>query len=250
MELIADHSFGIGTIVHKRTRDTKNFFKYNAPYLCLNLSQPGPNLAFFSWNRFNLFSIFYRQHGFRDKDKNLLEFAQQIASQHQIQFDSVHFICIPSIVGYSFNPISFYLFLNQAKQPIAILYEVKNTFGDQVHYLSAHDFSKSTFKKNMYVSPFIEMDCTYEIFSKLQSPRQFFCSIHQFDSNQKQIFYASINLPLAKITFFSTLVFILFNILGSIKTITLIHYQAFKLWLKKSQFFKYSKRVKDRLYFD
>ena len=250
MELIKEHSCGIGTIVHKRTRDTENFFKYQAPYLCLNLNQSGPDLPFFSWNRFNLFSIFHKQHGFRDKDKNLLEFAKHIATKHQIHFDSVHFIAIPSILGYSFNPISFYLFLNQSQQPLAILYEVKNTFGDQVHYLAVHDFSQSTFKKNMYVSPFIEMDCTYKISAKLLNPKQFFCTIHQFDAQQKQIFYASINLSLAKITFWSAFAFIIVNIFGSIKTITLIHYQALKLWIKKSQFFKYSQRVKDRLYFD
>ena len=38
MELNPNHSIGHGFIIHKRTRDTQNFFKYKAPYLKLNLN--------------------------------------------------------------------------------------------------------------------------------------------------------------------------------------------------------------------
>ena len=47
------------------------------------------------------------------------------------------------------------------------------------------------FKKNMYVSPFIEMDCYYKISVKLKDTSNFFCSINQFDNKNKQIFFAS-----------------------------------------------------------
>ena len=59
MELIPSHCFGIGKIIHKRTRDTDNFFQYNAPYLSINLSNTINIHPFISLNRFNLFSIFY-----------------------------------------------------------------------------------------------------------------------------------------------------------------------------------------------
>ena len=39
MELDLHHGIGQGKIIHKRTRDTQNFFEYNAPYVCLNLNQ-------------------------------------------------------------------------------------------------------------------------------------------------------------------------------------------------------------------
>ena len=63
---------------------------------------------------------------------------------------------------------------------------MKNTFGDQVHYLSLGDFFNKKFKKNMYVSPFIEMDCNYKISVKLSEKSKFFCSINQFDNQDKQ----------------------------------------------------------------
>ena len=250
MELISSHCFGTGKIIHKRTRDTKNFFQYNAPYLSINLSKALKIHPFISINKFNLFSIFYKQHGFRDKKKNLYDFAKKVAEKYNITFDSIQFICIPSIIGYSFNPISFYLYLDNQNKVKSIIYEVKNTFGDQVHYLTLDKFEDKEFKKNMYVSPFIEMDCTYKISSKNKRKNHFFCNINQFNLKHEQIFYASIDLNLKEITFFNFILFFILNMFGSIKTITLIHYQAIKLLLKKSKFFKYSNRIKDNLYLD
>ena len=67
MELTPNHSIGQGRIIHKRTRDTQNSFKYKAPYLSLNLNDPNSLPWYLSWNKFNCLSIFYRQHGYRQK---------------------------------------------------------------------------------------------------------------------------------------------------------------------------------------
>ena len=250
MELIPNHSIGQGRIIHKRTRDTQNFFKYKAPYLSLNLNDPNSLPWYFTWNKFNCLSIFFRQHGYRQKKISLLQFATDLAKKYQIDFHQVNFITIPSFLGYSFNPISFYLYLDRRNQLVSILYEVKNTFGDQVHYLSLKDFERKQFKKNMYVSPFIEMDCTYKITVKIPEPHRFQCFINQYNKEEKQIFYASIDLLLTPLTSAKGFVFFLTNIFGSLKAIALIHVQALKLFLKKSLFFKYSQRIKDKLYLD
>lgn len=250
MELTPHHSIGQGHIIHKRTRDTQNFFQYKAPYLSLNLNDSQSLPWFISFNKFNCLSIFYRQHGHRQKQSSLLQFATDLAKRYHIDFYQVNLITIPSFLGYSFNPISFYLYLDHNNQLVSILYEVKNTFGDQVHYLSLKDFDQKQFKKNMYVSPFIEMESTYKISVKIPKPHQFQCYINQFDKDEKQIFYASINLPLTKLTSTKGFLFFLSNIFGSLKTIILIHVQAIKLFLKKSHFFKYSQRIKDKLYLD
>jgi len=250
MELTPNHSIGQGHIIHKRTRDTQNFFQYKAPYLCVNLNDPHSLPWFISLNKLNCLSIFYRQHGYREKQTSLFKFATDLAKKYQIDFHQVNFITIPSFLGYSFNPISFYLYLDHHNQLVSILYEVKNTFGDQVHYLSLKDFDQKQFKKNMYVSPFIEMDCTYKITVKIPNPHRFQCFINQYNKEKDQIFYASIDLPLAPLTKAQGFLFFLTNIFGSLKAIALIHVQALKLFLKKSHFFKYSQRIKDKLYLD
>ena len=142
------------------------------------------------------------------------------------------------------------MYLNHHNQLVSILYKVKNTFGDQVHYLSLKDFDQKQFKKNMYVSPFIEMDCTYKITVKIPNPHRFQCFINQYNKEKDQIFYASIDLPLAPLTKAQGFLFFLTNIFGSLKAIALIHVQALKLFFKKSNFFKYSQRIKDKLYLD
>ena len=250
MELTPNHSIGQGHIIHKRTRDTQNFFQYKAPYLCVNLNDPHSLPWFISLNKLNCLSIFYRQHGYREKQTSLFKFATDLAKKYQIDFHQVNFITIPSFLGYSFNPISFYLYLDHHNQLVSILYEVKNTFGDQVHYLSLKDFDQKQFKKNMYVSPFIEMDCTYKITVKIPNPHRFQCFINQYSKEKDQIFYASIDLPLAPLTKAQGFLFFLTNIFGSLKAIALIHVQALKLFIKKSHFFKYSQRIKDKLYLD
>ncbi len=250
MELTPNHSIGQGHIIHKRTRDTQNFFQYKAPYLCVNLNDPHSLPWFISLNKLNCLSIFYRQHGYREKQTSLFKFATDLAKKYQIDFHQVNFITIPSFLGYSFNPISFYLYLDHHNQLVSILYEVKNTFGDQVHYLSLKDFDQKKFKKNMYVSPFIEMDCTYKITVKIPNPHRFQCFINQYNKEKDQIFYASIDLPLAPLTKAQGFLFFLTNIFGSLKAIALIHVQAIKLFFKKSNFFKYSQRIKDKLYLD
>ncbi|MFL2514190.1 MAG: DUF1365 domain-containing protein [Alphaproteobacteria bacterium] len=250
MELTPNHSIGQGHIIHKRTRDTQNFFQYKAPYLCVNLNDPHSLPWFISLNKLNCLSIFYRQHGYREKQTSLFKFATDLAKKYQIDFHQVNFITIPSFLGYSFNPISFYLYLDHHNQLVSILYEVKNTFGDQVHYLSLKDFDQKQFKKNMYVSPFIEMDCTYKITVKIPNPHRFQCFINQYNKEKDQIFYASIDLPLAPLTKAQGFLFFLTNIFGSLKAIALIHVQALKLFFKKSNFFKYSQRIKDKLYLD
>ena len=250
MELNPNHSIGQGYIIHKRTRDTQNFFQYKAPYISINLNDTSSLPWFISLNTFNCISIFYRQHGYRQKQTSLLQFATDLAKKYQIDFHQVNFITIPSFLGYSFNPISFYLYLDRRNQLVSILYEVKNTFGDQVHYLSLKDFEQKRFKKNMYVSPFIEMDCTYKITVKIPEPHRFQCFINQYNKEENQIFYASIDLPLTPLTSAKGFIFFLTNIFGSLKAIALIHVQALKLFLKKSHFFKYSQRIKDKLYLD
>ena len=250
MELIPNHSIGEGLIIHKRTRDTENFFQYKAPYFSINLNDSQSLPWFISLNKFNFLSIFFRQHGYRKKQNSLKQFTTDLANKYQIDFHQVNLITIPSFLGYSFNPISFYLYLDQNNQLVSILYEVKNTFGDQVHYLSLKDFNQKQFKKNMYVSPFIEMDCTYKITVKIPDPHRFQCFINQFDQNENQIFYASIDLPLTELTVTKGFLFYFGNIFGSLKAIALIHFQAIKLFLKKSHFFRYSQRIKDKLYLD
>ena len=243
-----------GKVIHKRFKPKEHYFKYSVFSLLLDLSELkkiDQEIGFFSLNKFNLISFHEKDHGERD-GSSLEEWVKKNLEQNRIETVNIKIklLCYPRIFGYVFNPLSIFFVYNHNDKLISILYEVKNTFGDQVHYLTLNKFKDKEFKKNMYVSPFIEMDCIYKISSKNKRKNHFFCNINQFNLKKEQIFYASIDLNLKEITFYNFILFLILNIFGSVKTITLIHYQAIKLFLKKSKFFKYSNRIKDNLYLD
>ena len=247
MEITNNNSYGNGKIIHSRNKDSKNYFAYSAPYLLLNLKKLPLSSKIFSINKFNIFSVSSINHGYRTKDKSIYKFSKDIAIKHSFNFNSVMFLSIPRIIGYSFNPISFYLYLDTNKKLIAVIYEVKNTFGDQVHYLDIGNFHNKKFKKSMYVSPFIEMDCHYEISLNVTNKNDITCKIQQFDMNNKNIFFASLDIKLKPIEKSSLGFFFLRNIFSTFKVILLIHYQAMRLFFKKSKFFNNSKNLNNRV---
>ena len=127
-------------------------------------------------------------------------------------------LSIPKIIGYAFNPISFYLYLDKSQKLIAAIYEVKNTHGDQIHYLDFNDFKNKKFKKNMYVSPFIEMESHYEISLNIKNCNYFKCNIQQFDLNLKNIFFASLEVQLNSMNEKSLLSFFIKNIFSTFRS--------------------------------
>ena len=67
--------------------------------------------------------------------------------------------------GYVFNPLSIFYCYNKNTELKAILYEVKNTFNEQHTYVFLVEKGSKIITQNcnkkFYVSPFIEMECTY-----------------------------------------------------------------------------------------
>ena len=59
----------------------------------------------------------------------------------------IKILCYPRILGYVFNPLSIFFVYNSKSKLISILYEVKNTFGEQHTYVFKVD-EKSELQKN------------------------------------------------------------------------------------------------------
>ena len=55
-------------------------------------------------------------------------------------------LCYPRILGYVFNPLSIFFVYNKNSSLIAILYEVKNTFGEQHTYVFKVDANEQLIK--------------------------------------------------------------------------------------------------------
>jgi DUF1365 family protein len=79
----------------------------------------------------------------------------------------IRLLCMPRILGYGFNPLSLYFCHAPDGALTAILYEVRNTFGQSHSYLIATpeggaDPVRQTAPKRFFVSPFMDMDLIYD----------------------------------------------------------------------------------------
>ena len=99
------------------------------------LDEVGRN-PLFSINRFNLFSLYQRDHGARDGSA-WRGWAETLLCDNGIDaaIGNIQLLCFPRILGYGFNPLSLWFCYDTAGNLLAAICEVRNTFGEHHHYL-------------------------------------------------------------------------------------------------------------------
>ena len=242
-----------GTVIHKRYKPKEHFFKYSVFSLFLDLSELeilNNNIRFFSINKFNLISFFEKDHGNRD-DSSLVDWVKKNLEQNQINTKNIKIklLCYPRIFGYVFNPLSIFFVYNQNDTLVSILYEVKNTFGEQHTYVfkidNENNLIQNNCSKKFHVSPFIEMDCNY-FFRILKPGERLSVIIDQYDQVGK-ILYASQDGKKANLTGQELIKSYLKHPLMTFKIISAIHFEAFKLWIKGIKLVKKKLKIKNNI---
>ena len=245
-----------GTVIHKRFKPKKHFFRYSVFSLFIDLSelnQLDNSIKFFSFNKFNLISFFDKDHGDRD-GSSLIEWVKKNLKENNISSENIKIklLCYPRIFGYVFNPLSVFFIYNSKNKLISILYEVKNTFGEQHTYIFKVEDDLNLFQHNcskkFHVSPFIEMNCNY-FFRILKPGEKISVIIDQYHSNEK-ILYASQDGKRADFNSKELLKSYLKHPLMTFKIISAIHYEAFKLWTKGIKFIKKKLKIKNNITFE
>ena len=244
-----------GTVIHKRFKPKIHFFKYKVFSLLIDLSELNfldKNISFFSYNKFNLISFFDKDHGERN-GTSLIEWVKKNLKENEINHENIKIklLCYPRILGYVFNPLSVFYVYNKKEELISILYEVKNTFGEQHTYIfkvENDNLLQHNCEKKFHVSPFIEMNCNY-FFRILKPADKISVIIDQYQLDEK-ILYASQD---GKRTDFTTSELIksyLKHPLMTFKIITAIHFEAFKLWTKGIKFVQKKLKIKNNISFE
>ena len=242
-----------GTVIHKRYKPKEHFFKYSVFSLLLDLSELeilSDKIRFFSINRFNLISFFEKDHGNRD-DTSLVGWVKKNLEQNQINTKNIKIklLCYPRIFGYVFNPLSIFFVYNQNDTLVSILYEVKNTFGEQHTYVfkidNENNLIQNNCSKKFHVSPFIEMNCNY-FFRILKPGDRLSVIIDQYDKVGK-ILYASQDGKKANLTGQELIKSYLKHPLMTFKIISAIHFEAFKLWIKGIKLVKKKLKIKNNI---
>lgn len=227
----------IGQVMHRRLRPAENAFVY--PVFCMQL--PLRHLdacacGVFSVDRWNLLSFRTADHGARDGSPLLPWIAARLR-EHGLQADGeIMLQCFPRVLGFVFNPVSFWFCHDRAGALIAVLAEVNNTFGGTHSYLlhrhgtPLKDGERLNHAKLFHVSPFCKVSGRYR-----------FRFLNERDTQQARIDYDDAEGPLL-LTAISgkpldwnagNLVKTLARMpLLTLGVVARIHWQALKLWLK------------------
>ena len=241
-----------GKVIHKRFKPKKHYFKYNVFSLLIDLDELETiqnKIKIFSHNKFNLISFFDKDHGPRD-GTSLKKWVIENLKDIGINNENIHIkiLCYPRIFGYVFNPLSVFFIYDQDFQQISILYEVKNTFGEQHTYIFKTTDNKTIINncsKKFYVSPFIEMECHY-YFRALKLKDKISVIIDQRDNDGK-LLYASQDGDSKDFNEKNLIISFICHPLMTFKIIAAIHYEALKLWLKGIKVVKKKFKVKNNV---
>ena len=199
--MIKNSKIYTGKVIHRRFKPKEHYFKYSVFSLLIDLDELEDiqkEISIFSYNKFNIISFFDKDHGERDSSslKNwVYSNIKTLGIEEEVK---IKLLCYPRIFGYVFNPLSIFFVYDKNSKLIAILYEVKNTFGEQHTYVfktNDETVIQNNCKKQFYVSPFIEMNCEYS-FKILKPEEQLSVVINQ--SDEELNFFLHLKMELLK----------------------------------------------------
>jgi uncharacterized protein len=242
-------------IVHRRLKPIANKFTYRVFMLSVDIDELnalGKNHSGFSHNRLNLFSIDDRDHVDLGKPGGIrANLSTWLVEQGMVCPDDarIRLVTFPRVLGYGFNPVSFYYVESKAGDPIAAVAEVVNTFREmKLYFLGAADADgmwRRRMAKDFYVSPFSDPGDEFDF--RLGPPGESWqvnidnhtpdgCSLSSCVRGERRAFTTArllgygIKYPLL-----------------SLKIIFLIHWHAFLLCLRKVPFVRKAERREAQL---
>ncbi|GAA4022641.1 DUF1365 domain-containing protein [Actimicrobium antarcticum] len=235
-----------GKVLHSRLRPVANDFGYGVYYLRLPLrtlggDDFGPRL--FSRNRFNLLSFHDSDHG--DGKQALLPWIDQLLQAEGIDdaTGEVWLQAFPRVLGYVFNPVSFWFCHRPDGALRAILCEVRNTFGEKHCYLldtgAAMPYGiELTARKVFHVSPFCATEGAYR-FRFMRTARKTEHTVARIDHDDASgpLLLTSISGVAAPLTDRTVLRAFSGYPLMTFGVVARIHWQALKLFIKRVPFF-------------
>lgn len=226
-----------GTVVHKRLRPKTHVLRYrvfSCLFDCDRLDALDERLKLFSYNRFNLVSLYDRDH---TDGKPIASHLAGIARKSGLDADISRFmmLCYPRILGYCFNPLTVYLGLDEDDRIRLTVYEVRNTFGQRMTYVlpaepDADGLVSQECRKRFYVSPFNAVDGRYHF--HVTEPRQSLTVGVALKTDKGPLLLAHFRGDRSELTDAGLIKALTRTGWMSVKVICGIHYEALKLWLK------------------
>ena len=232
-------SICVGTVVHKRITPIAHRLKYRVFSLlidCDKIDDIADGLLLFSRNRWNILSLFDKDYG-EGAGLAPSNFARSMIAVKfpDLQITSVFMLTYPRFLGYAFNPLTVYYCYDECFDLRAMIFEVRNTFGQHTHYLSRCNIEGALIQvdgaaKDMRVSPFNKCVGRYAFKAKLNL-NELLVGVALFEDEKAVVntwFHGSVEPFTNKTLLINCLKLPVFTV----KVILGIHYEAIKLWMK------------------
>lgn len=238
-------------VMHHRFSPKKHRFSYNVFYFYLDLDELD-ELCSTHWllskNKWNLFSFRDKEHlqlPLDNPDKSLptkahiTRYLRENGAAYEI--GKMMLLTGMNVLGYNFNPVSFYFIYDTEQQLQNVLVEVTNTYLEMKPYLlRPSDFNGKFYDKRetkyFYVSPFIAHDAEFHF--KIHEPgEELIIGIDDFDKDER-IFVSTLIGKRKKLSTARLFGYSLRFPLIPVKIITLIHWQAMLLYFKRIKFYR------------
>jgi len=232
----------LGQVMHQRLRPFRHAFRYPAFTLLLDLAA----LDRLPWplrhNGRGLMAFADRDHGPRDGSplRPWLE-ARLAAAGIDLAGGAVRILAMPRVLGRVFNPLSVWFCHHADGRLLALLYEVRNTFGEAHSYLiplAQPPVPGALFAqhcdKAFYVSPFIGPTATYDFTLALPDERLRLVIREAVPEGPQLV--ASLTGRRRDLTTGALLRLLARFPVLTLQVLGAIHWQALRLWLKGARF--------------
>lgn len=239
-------------VFHKRLNPIINKFTYEVFYICFNIEDLSKiNSKFLSVDKFNLFSIYQKDYGLKD-GSNIKDWIYGIVKDYKISnVDKIYLLTHPKILNCGFNPVSFWFCLDKDEDIVAVLAEVNNTFRECHKYLIFNEDGSPIksdqwleAKKDFHVSPFYMIKGHYKFRFQFSKKRVAIWIDYYDDKKTLLTSLIGNNINLSDKIILKSFFKYPFMLL---KVITLIHWQALKLFIKGAKYIKKPDQKKHNL---
>ncbi len=233
-----DSALYVGRVMHQRLRPHRHALRYRLFGLLVDLDELpalARGLRLFSYNGFNLFSLYDRDFGEGDGATLRVQVERHLARAGMVSDGPIRMLAMPRVLGYVFNPLTIFFCHDRSGALAAILYEVHNTFGERHVYLAPVEGApdgvvRQSCDKAFHVSPFMDMGMRYR-FRARPPDETFRIGIVGADADgpiiavtQTATRVALTDAALAKV--FATHPLLTLKVIGG------IHWEALRIWLK------------------